>query len=174
MHGGLSPRIQTVAEIAALQKPLVTSDKHNVHIDLMWSDPHVDFWSFGPNIFRDPVGVGVGYVFGPIQIKRFVKKNKLMLIVRGHQPPMSGYERVGKYLLTLFSTAAYRVQNNIGNMGASLVIDEEGGMNIIRIQAGEQLKLKRQRYKMDKGDRYRDCGKPKLKRQQDAIDDRYD
>ncbi|VDM84318.1 unnamed protein product [Strongylus vulgaris] len=45
-------------------------------------------------------------------------------------------------------------------------------MTIIRIQVGEQLKMKRQRYKMDKGDRYIDCGKPKLKKQED-IDDRY-
>ncbi|EYC42986.1 hypothetical protein Y032_0508g2710 [Ancylostoma ceylanicum] len=70
-----------------------------------------------PNTFRDPAGVGVGHVFGPTQIKQFIKKNKLSLIVRGHQPPMSGYERIGKYLLTIFSTAGYRVHENIGNMG---------------------------------------------------------
>ncbi|KIH64007.1 hypothetical protein ANCDUO_05687 [Ancylostoma duodenale] len=75
---------------------------------------------------------------------------QLSLIVRGHQPPMTGYERIGKYLITIFSTAGYRVQDNVGNMGASLVINEDGGMNIVRIQVGEQLKLKRQRYKMDK------------------------
>ncbi|KAK6059923.1 hypothetical protein COOONC_02424 [Cooperia oncophora] len=77
---------------------------------------------------------------------------------------MSGYERVGQYLITIFSTPGYRVQDNVGSMGASLVIDEDGTMDIIRIQVGEQLKLKRQRYKMDKGDSYRDCGKPKLRR----------
>ncbi|KAK6754276.1 hypothetical protein RB195_013338 [Necator americanus] len=162
-HGGLSPRINTIAEIAALRKPIVTNKRIDLHIDIMWSDPHVDVWGFGPNTFRDAAGVGVGYVFGPIQIRKFVKRNKLSLIVRGHQPPMSGYERIGKHLLTIFSTAGYRVKDDIGNMSASLVIGEDGEMNIVRIQIGEPLKLKRQRYKMEKGDRYRDCGKPKQK-----------
>lgn len=47
MHGGLSPRLHTVADIAALQKPLVTGNKLNLHIDILWSDPHFDAWGFG-------------------------------------------------------------------------------------------------------------------------------
>ncbi|KAK6016381.1 phosphoprotein phosphatase 1 family protein [Ostertagia ostertagi] len=150
MHGGLSPRIQTVADIAALQRPLTKDSKPGTHIDILWSDPHVCKWTYEPNTLRDPTGGGLGYLFGPIQIKRFVKRNELSLIVRAHQPPMSGYERVGPYLITIFSSPGYRVQDNVGSMGASLVIDEDGTMDIIRIQVGEQLKLKRQRYKMDK------------------------
>ncbi|CAJ0591082.1 unnamed protein product [Cylicocyclus nassatus] len=173
MHGGLSPKLHTVAEIAAMQKPIVTGNKNDTHIDILWSDPHVDVLMFGPNFYRDPAGVGVGHVFGPIQINKFVKRNNLSLIVRAHQPPITGYERIGKHLLTIFSTAGYRVEKGIGNMGASLVIDENGGMTVVRFQVGEQLKMKRQRYKMDKGDRYRDCGKPKLKKNVD-VDDRYD
>ncbi|VDM57818.1 unnamed protein product [Angiostrongylus costaricensis] len=121
MHGGLSPNIHTIGEIAALRKPIVTRHKQDRHIDFLWSDPHIDVWTF-----------------------------ELSLIVRGHQPPMSGYERIGKHLVTIFSTPAYRIEENVGNMGASLVIDKDGTMDIIRMQVGEQLKLKRQRYKMDK------------------------
>ncbi|CAJ0591030.1 unnamed protein product [Cylicocyclus nassatus] len=155
------------------QKPIVTGNKNDTHIDILWSDPHVDVLMFGPNFYRDPAGVGVGHVFGPIQINKFVKRNNLSLIVRAHQPPITGYERIGKHLLTIFSTAGYRVEKGVGNMGASLVIDENGGMTVVRFQVGEQLKMKCQRYKMDKADRYRDCGKPKLKKNVD-VDDRYD
>ncbi|PIO72168.1 phosphoprotein phosphatase 1 domain protein [Teladorsagia circumcincta] len=172
MHGGLSPRIQTIADIAALQRPFSKDSKPATHIDILWSDPHVCKWTYEPNTLRDPAGGGLGYLFGPIQIKRFVKRNELSLIVRGHQPPMSGYERVGPYLITIFSSPGYRVQDNVGSMGASLIIDEDGTMDIIRIQVGEQLKLKRQRYKMDKGDSYRNCGKPKL-RKQSLSDEKY-
>ncbi|WKY08813.1 hypothetical protein Q1695_001751 [Nippostrongylus brasiliensis] len=173
MHGGLSPRIQMISEIMQLQRPLLRTNPPGVHIDIMWSDPHPAKWNFEPNTLRDPGGVGVGYLFGTIQIKQFVKRNELSLIVRGHQPPMGGYERVGPYLITIFSTPGYRVEQDVGNMGASLVIDEDGTMDIIRIQAGEQLKLKRQRYKMDKGDSYRDCGKPKLKKPVASYDEKY-
>ncbi|KAE9414567.1 hypothetical protein Angca_005345, partial [Angiostrongylus cantonensis] len=173
MHGGLSPNVHTIGEIAALRKPIVTKHKQDRHIDFLWSDPHIDVWTFEPNIRRDPSGAGVGHLFGPIQIRNFIKRNNLSLIVRGHQPPMSGYERIGKHLITIFSTPAYRIEENVGNMGASLVIDEDGTMDIIRMQVGEQLKLKRQRYKMDKGDRYKDCGKPRRKRVASSEDDKY-
>uniref|UniRef100_A0A7I4YV60 protein-serine/threonine phosphatase n=1 Tax=Haemonchus contortus TaxID=6289 RepID=A0A7I4YV60_HAECO len=172
MHGGLSPRIQTVAEIAAIQRPLTKDNKEEAYIDILWSDPHPSKWKYEPNTLRDPSGLGLGHLFGPIQIKKFVRDNKLSLIVRAHQPPMGGYERVGKNLLTIFSTPGYRVQSGVGSMGASLVIDEDGTMDVIRIQVGEQLKLKRQRYKMDKGDSYRDCGKPRL-RKPSLIDEKY-
>ncbi|KJH41472.1 phosphoprotein phosphatase 1 domain protein [Dictyocaulus viviparus] len=46
MHGGLSPRIQLVSEIAALRKPIYTNSKDDKHIDILWSDPKFDAWKF--------------------------------------------------------------------------------------------------------------------------------
>ncbi|VDO21048.1 unnamed protein product [Haemonchus placei] len=46
MHGGLSPRIQTVAEIAAIQRPLTKDNKEEVYIDILWSDPHPSKWKY--------------------------------------------------------------------------------------------------------------------------------
>ncbi|KAK5971058.1 hypothetical protein GCK32_005671 [Trichostrongylus colubriformis] len=173
MHGGLSPRLQTVAEIAALQRPLVKDSKPGTHIDILWSDPHPSKWTYEPNVLRDPSGVGLGYLFGPIQIKRFVRKNDveflqhLMRLCTGFKVQKSQQNDVLNDVEAACLPArspGYRVQDNVGSMGASVVVDENGTIDIVRIQVGEQLKLKRQRYKMDKGDSYRNCGRPKLKK----------
>ncbi|VDL77140.1 unnamed protein product [Nippostrongylus brasiliensis] len=135
MHGGLSPRIQMISEIMQLQRPLLRTNPPGVHIDIMWSDPHPAKWNFEPNTLRDPGGVGVGYLFGTIQIKQFVKRNEILGVCLGTYASTGQTENHKNAILT---------------PSASLVIDEDGTMDIIRIQAGEQLKLKRQRYKMDK------------------------
>ncbi|VDP20169.1 unnamed protein product [Heligmosomoides polygyrus] len=82
MHGGLSPKIQLVSQIAELQRPLLRDAKPGAHVDIMWSDPHIAKWTFEPNVLRDPAGIGVGYLFGPIQIHRFLKKNKIEMFYR--------------------------------------------------------------------------------------------
>ncbi|KAJ1346924.1 hypothetical protein KIN20_001852 [Parelaphostrongylus tenuis] len=139
MHGGLSPEIHTLSEIAALKKPLVTKHKDDKHIDILWSDPHLDAWTF-----EDTKGT-----------KRIMH-----------------YSQTFVAILAVLVSATYSVQYRLE--GASLIIDEDGTMDIIRLQAGEQLKLKRQRYKMDKGDRYKDCGKPRRKRRAASEDEKYD
>merc|ERR1712007_54210 len=83
LHGGLSPQIDTLDQIMALDR--VQEVPHEGPMcDLLWSDPDDRCgWGISPR--------GAGYTFGQDISEQFNHANGLKLIARAHQLVMEGY-----------------------------------------------------------------------------------
>ena len=83
LHGGLSPCVNTLDEIRALDR--VQEPPHDGPMcDLLWSDPDERTgWGISPR--------GAGYTFGKDVSETFNHANGLNLVARAHQMVMDGY-----------------------------------------------------------------------------------
>jgi len=115
MHGGLSPELRDLQQIADLERPCDIPDA-GLLCDLLWSDPApVQGWAENDR--------GVSYVFGADVVEDFLGKQDLDLIVRAHQVVEDGYQFfAGRRLVTLFSAPNYC--GEFDNAGAMISIDE--------------------------------------------------
>lgn len=120
-HGGLFKRdtdvlLSDIASIDRFREP----PEEGLMCDLLWSDP-------GIKDGRHRSRRGLGIVFGPDVTKKFLKTNKLALLIRSHEVKDRGYDvqHDGK-CVTLFSAPNYC--DTVGNMGAVLVFDPIDGV----------------------------------------------
>lgn len=115
MHGGLSPDLHDLSQIANMPRPMDLPDS-GLACDLLWSDPcEQTGWSF--NATR-----GISYSFGPDVVKDFLLKHNLDLIVRAHQVVEDGYEFFAdRGLATVFSAPNYG--GSFDNAAAVLTVD---------------------------------------------------
>lgn len=67
MHGGLSPEMESLDQIKAIERPLDVPDQ-GLLCDILWSDPDSEI-----------KGWGVSYTFGPDKVAEFLKKHDLDL-----------------------------------------------------------------------------------------------
>ncbi|KAL3936188.1 MAG: hypothetical protein SGBAC_008441 [Bacillariaceae sp.] len=116
MHGGLSPELSSLQQIADIQRPCDVPDV-GIMCDLLWSDPAGEISGWASN------DRGVSYVFGTDVVNNFLVQHDLDLIVRAHQVVEDGYEFfAGRKLVTLFSAPNYC--GEFDNSGGMLSIDE--------------------------------------------------
>ena len=85
MHGGLSPEMEALSQIANLQRPCDVPDV-GLMCDLLWSDPDTSVNGWAEN------DRGVSSVFGADVVAAFLERHDLDLIVRAHQVVEDGYE----------------------------------------------------------------------------------
>jgi serine/threonine-protein phosphatase PP1 catalytic subunit len=85
MHGGLSPEMEALSQIANLQRPCDVPDV-GLMCDLLWSDPDTSVNGWAEN------DRGVSFVFGADVVAAFLERHDLDLIVRAHQVVEDGYE----------------------------------------------------------------------------------
>lgn len=115
LHGGLSPSIDWLANIAELDR--VQEIPHEGPMcDLLWSDPDDRCgWGISPR--------GAGYTFGQDISKQFNHNNNLTLIARAHQLVMEGFNWChDRNVVTIFSAPNYCYR--CGNQAAVMEIDE--------------------------------------------------
>jgi serine/threonine-protein phosphatase 2A catalytic subunit len=115
LHGGLSPQIDTLEHIMALDR--VQEVPHEGPMcDLLWSDPDDRCgWGISPR--------GAGYTFGQDLSEQFNHTNGLTLISRAHQLVMEGYNwGHDKHVVTIFSAPNYCYR--CGNQAAIMEMDE--------------------------------------------------
>ena len=118
LHGGLSPALETIAQIAALDCDLDPPEKDSPLSDLLWSDPMSDIEDArlaskrrdmsrqlpSPSLdceFDEPSthyfeweanqARSCGVTFGSGALATFLNANGLHCIIRGHQPIEGGY-----------------------------------------------------------------------------------
>ncbi|MBA0788663.1 hypothetical protein Gotri_011896 [Gossypium trilobum] len=116
MHGGLSPDLENVNQIKEIERPTEVPDG-GLLCDLLWSDPNpnVQGWADSDR--------GISCTFGADVVAKFLEKNDLDLICRGHQVVEDGYEFfANRKLVTIFSAPNYG--GDFDNAGALLSIDE--------------------------------------------------
>ncbi len=116
MHGGLSPEMESLQQIADLSRPCDVPDV-GLMCDLLWSDPDTSVNGWGEN------DRGVSFVFGADIVCEFLEKHDLDLLVRAHQVVEDGYEFfAGRRLVTLFSAPNYC--GEFDNAGGLISVDE--------------------------------------------------
>jgi serine/threonine-protein phosphatase PP1 catalytic subunit len=117
MHGGLSPELQSLQQIASIERPCDVPDM-GLMCDLLWSDPDPNITGWGEN------DRGVSFVFGTDIVTNFLQNQDLDLIVRAHQVVEDGYEFfAGRRLVTLFSAPNYC--GEFDNAGGMISVDED-------------------------------------------------
>ena len=116
VHGGLSPHIETIEELAELKR-FQEIPHEGPLADIMWSDPNPDENGF---ILSQR---GAGYMFGEDVFDRFMHVNKVTHFLRAHQLCMEGYQLLFKErFMTVWSAPNYLYR--FGNMASILEIDE--------------------------------------------------
>ncbi|KAH0573156.1 Serine/threonine-protein phosphatase [Spironucleus salmonicida] len=123
IHAGLSPGFETISELNELfRKQEIPHD--GPLADILWSDPDVrQGWGRSPR--------GAGYIFGADVTEKFLKRNDLKLVARGHQMAMDGYQwNHDKQIVTIFGAPNYCYRS--GNQGAVMEIDENCGYGFIQ------------------------------------------
>ncbi len=146
MHGGLSPELKDLQQIANLNRPCDVPDM-GLLCDVLWSDPapHITVrkrqrlgfrrtWKTEAHFlvrllaYQKTKGWaandrGVSFVFGADVVANFLEEHDLDLIVRAHQVVEDGYEFfAGRRLVTLFSAPNYC--GEFDNAGGMISVDE--------------------------------------------------
>jgi len=117
IHAGLSPDLNSPAQIANISRPTDVPDS-GLLCDLLWADPEADISGWAEN------DRGVSYTFGADVVAKFLQKHDFDLVVRAHQVVEDGYEFFAdRQLVTLFSAPNYC--GEFDNAGAVMAIDAE-------------------------------------------------
>ncbi|KAB2630377.1 serine/threonine-protein phosphatase PP1-like [Pyrus ussuriensis x Pyrus communis] len=115
MHGGLSPELNSLEQLRAIERPVDVPDQ-GLLCDLLWSDPDRDIKGWGEN------DRGVSFTFGADRVAEFLMKHDMDLICRAHQVVEDGYEFFAdRQLVTIFSAPNYCGEFN--NAGALMSVD---------------------------------------------------
>mmetsp|Transcript_1068 Transcript_1068/g.1731 ORF Transcript_1068/g.1731 Transcript_1068/m.1731 type:complete len:323 (+) Transcript_1068:143-1111(+) len=116
MHGGLSPAMETLEHIRALDR-IQEVPHEGPMCDLLWSDPDDrSGWGISPR--------GAGYTFGQDISEQFKQVNGLDLISRAHQLVMDGFSwSHDQSVVTIFSAPNYCYR--CGNMAAIMEVSDD-------------------------------------------------
>ncbi|XP_025095599.1 LOW QUALITY PROTEIN: serine/threonine-protein phosphatase 2A catalytic subunit alpha isoform-like [Pomacea canaliculata] len=126
LHGGLSPSIDTLDHIRALDRIQEAPYEGPIN-DLLWSDPD-DRMGWG----RSPRGPG--YVFGQDISESFNNTNGLSLVARAHQAVNEGYQWWhNQNVVTTFSAPNYMYR--LGNLAAIMQISEDMTYKFVQFDA---------------------------------------
>mmetsp|Transcript_2448 Transcript_2448/g.5666 ORF Transcript_2448/g.5666 Transcript_2448/m.5666 type:complete len:447 (+) Transcript_2448:56-1396(+) len=114
-HGGLSPELESLDQIDAIERP-VDVPEEGLLCDLMWADPEPGMDGYDVN------DRGTSYIFGEDVVDEFLKKHDLDVVVRAHQVVEEGYEFFAdQKLVTMFSAPNYTGEYT--NCGATMIVD---------------------------------------------------
>jgi len=134
VHGGLSPLIQTVEQIADIDR-FVEPPPNGPMCDLLWSDPMDDFALETEEPFEFNSVRGCSWNYSYTAVCDFLERNKLLSVIRAHEAQDAGYRMYRRNdktgfpaVITLFSAPNYLDSYN--NKGAVLRYEN----NVINIR----------------------------------------
>jgi protein phosphatase len=123
VHGGLAESLSRVGDIKRAPRTVEPDDP--MTFQLLWNDPRDTMEGFARNVRG-----GGSKVFGRDVTERFLARNKLRLVVRGHEVFEHGYhEYHGGLILSLFSCRSYGQPID----GKALVVDESGERQLMPV-----------------------------------------
>ncbi|KAI6192921.1 Serine/threonine-protein phosphatase [Aphelenchoides fujianensis] len=133
MHGGLSPKLRSLAAVRAIRRPIDDFDVGSLECDLVWSDPDTRAPSdggFRPNLEREAL-TGIGQLFAADTVRDAAERLGVDLFA-----PLHGYALFADgRLLTLFSAPGYKGSGPKDvNMGACLEIAADMRVSIKQLQ----------------------------------------
>jgi protein phosphatase len=122
VHGGIGPELQTLSQLAEVQRPLLDYDTALVQ-GLLWSDPSPAIDTFQPN------SRGIGYLYGSASLANFLATQGLKYLVRGHECVENGVEvQLERRLFTVFGASTYSGQGT-----------NKAGIMIVRPDASKEI-----------------------------------
>lgn len=114
IHGGISPLLESVAQIQCIERPLDIPERGLV-TDLVWADPVIGLDGFGEN------SRGIGCGFGVDVLCKFLDNNQLQMLIRAHEM-VDGFTIIEGICVTVFSAPYYC--GMVNNSGAYLTVSE--------------------------------------------------
>jgi len=126
-HGGLSPSIETLDDIAQIER-FSDPPHEGPFCDLLWSDPDErPGWGISPR--------GAGHTFGEDVSAAFLHRNALNLITRAHQLVMEGFNwSHSQQVVTIFSAPNYCYR--CGNQGALMEVLSPSETSFVQFEPG--------------------------------------
>jgi serine/threonine-protein phosphatase 2B catalytic subunit len=121
VHGGISPELNSLQDIANLNRNS-EPPRSGLFCDLLWSDPIDNDAGNCAEKFKANEVRGCSYYYGSVAVNSFLKKNKLLSVLRAHEAQPDGY-KMHKWngsagfpiIITIFSAPNYcDVYNNKG------------------------------------------------------------
>lgn len=103
IHGGISPEIKTIADIANIDR-FREPPQSGPMCDLLWADPMEDFSPEVSEFFQYNEVRGCSYLFSYRAVCAFLENNKLLSVIRAHEAQDAGYKMHLKNKVTGFPT----------------------------------------------------------------------
>lgn len=139
VHGGIGPEINSLDQIAAIQRPL--EDYNQVIVNaLLWSDPSDIIKFFHPS------QRGMGYLFGETGLKTFLAENHMKVLIRGHECVTEGLDfKFNNELITVFSASNYC--GSTGNTAGVLMVRANSSFQVQKYQPLPYIKREKVNFK---------------------------
>jgi diadenosine tetraphosphatase ApaH/serine/threonine PP2A family protein phosphatase len=144
VHGGLSPGLVSLDQIAAVEFPLVDYIGNRLVSDLVWSDPHKLVSGYAEN------HRGMGVLFGPGAVRSFLVSSGLRAMIRAHQCVTDGYLMFAQNCgITVFSSSSYCGIER--NRAAVLHVTKDDSVDVVTIPVDPRIAVPRVTFEFGKG-----------------------
>ena len=121
VHGGISPELNTLEDILRIQR-FQETPRVGIYCDLLWADPVDSESGETPDQYKNNEVRGCSFYYNVRAVKAFLKRNKLLSVIRAHEAQLDGYKMhrwngTSEFpvVITIFSAPNYcDVYNNKG------------------------------------------------------------
>lgn len=135
LHGGLSPELvhlENISQINRFEEP----PRSGIFCDLLWADPVANDQGTSEKRYKPNDIRGCSHFYGKKAVNKFLKKNKLLSVIRAHEAQIDGYKMhkwngVEEFpiVITVFSAPNYcDVYQNKG----AIIKFLNGNLNIVQ------------------------------------------
>jgi serine/threonine-protein phosphatase 2B catalytic subunit len=133
LHGGISPELVTVEDLTRVNR-YTEPPRQGLFCDVLWSDPVANDSGASPEKYKVNEVRGCSYFFNASAVNTFLKRNKLLTVIRAHEAQLEGYKMhtwngPGEFpvVITIFSAPNYcDVYNNKG----AIIKFDDNNLNI--------------------------------------------
>jgi len=121
VHGGISPELSTLEDISRIQR-FQETPRLGIYCDLLWSDPVDSENGQSTDQYKNNEVRGCSFYYNVRAVNHFLKRNRLLSIIRAHEAQLDGYKMHRwngnsefPVVITIFSAPNYcDVYNNKG------------------------------------------------------------
>ncbi|CAD5233535.1 unnamed protein product [Bursaphelenchus xylophilus] len=139
MHGGISPRLNSLDDIRKLKRGTMIMQKNTLEQDLLWADPQKGVKGYTQNKVRS-----VSVLFGEDSVKETLQRLDIDLIIRAHQVVEYGYAFfANRSLITVFSAARYT--DDLCNYAAVVQVSSKLELSFTQLKPAEFDEKKREK-----------------------------